>query len=137
MFTMFEKVQQYLSRFDKKSYIVESEIIAFGIAPGRVKGSLLRRHRSLDSEFNPHPNCVVAPLNKAVYDDYLCLVASNKQQTYDERSQTSTGKLGKLSSPKRVRIRPKDSATIASSGAEDKDASIDKLPITLKFFEML
>ena len=32
------------------------------------------------SGFNPHPGHVVASLDKTVYDDYLCLVASNKQQ---------------------------------------------------------
>ena len=30
--------------------------------------------------FNPHPGHVVASLDKTLYDDYLCLVASNKQQ---------------------------------------------------------
>ena len=30
--------------------------------------------------FNPHPSHVVASLDKTLYDDYLCLVASNKQQ---------------------------------------------------------
>ena len=38
---------------------------------------------------------VDASLDKAFYYDYLCWVASNKQQIYVERSQTSTGKLGK------------------------------------------
>ena len=32
------------------------------------------------SGFNPHPSDVVASLDKTLYDDYLCLVASNKQQ---------------------------------------------------------
>ena len=32
------------------------------------------------SGFNPHPGQVVASLDKTLYDDYLCLVASNKQQ---------------------------------------------------------
>ena len=32
------------------------------------------------STFNPHPGHVVASLDKAFYDDYLCMVASNKQQ---------------------------------------------------------
>ena len=30
--------------------------------------------------FNPHPRQVVVLLDMALYDDYLCLVASNKQQ---------------------------------------------------------
>ena len=53
---------------------------------------------------------LVPSLDKTLYDDYLCLVASNKQQIYVERSQTSTGKLGKWLIPKRVRIRLKHSA---------------------------
>ena len=32
------------------------------------------------SGFNPHPGHVVASLDKTRYDDYLCLVALNKQQ---------------------------------------------------------
>ena len=32
------------------------------------------------SGFNPHPGYAVASLGKTLYDDYLCLVASNKQQ---------------------------------------------------------
>ena len=32
------------------------------------------------SGFNPHPSHVVASLDKTLYDDYLCLVVSNKQQ---------------------------------------------------------
>ena len=37
------------------------------------------------SGFNSHPGYVVASLNEALYDDYLCLVASNKQQfTWEE-----------------------------------------------------
>ena len=46
-------------------------------------------------------------LDKTLYDDYLCLVTSNKRQIYVERSETSTGKLGKRSTPKKVRIGPK------------------------------
>ena len=30
--------------------------------------------------FNPHPGLVVASLNKTIFDDYLCLVALNKQK---------------------------------------------------------
>ena len=32
------------------------------------------------SGFNPHPSHTVGSLDKTLYDDYLCLVASNKQQ---------------------------------------------------------
>ena len=59
------------------------------------------------SRFNPHPGHVVVSLDKTLYDHYLCLAASNKQQIYMERSQTSIGKPGKWSTLKRVRIHPK------------------------------
>ena len=39
------------------------------------------------SGFNPHPGHVVASLDKTLYDDYLCLVASNKQQIQWTRIQ--------------------------------------------------
>ena len=45
----------------------------------------------------------VASLDNTLYDDYLCLVVSNKQQIYGGRSQTLIGNLGKRSTPKRVR----------------------------------
>jgi len=32
------------------------------------------------SWFNPHSGHVFSSLHKTLYDDYLCLVASNKQQ---------------------------------------------------------
>ena len=60
--------------------------------------------------FNRHPGLVVAFLDKTLYNDYLCLVASNKLQICLRISQTSTGKLGKWSTPKRMRNRPKHSA---------------------------
>ena len=47
---------------------------------------------SHDHGFNPHPGHVFASLNKTLYDDYLCLVALNKQQIYVGRSYRSTGK---------------------------------------------
>ena len=37
--------------------------------------------------FNPHSGHVVASLGKLLYDDYLCLVASNKQQIQWTRIQ--------------------------------------------------
>ena len=39
---------------------------------------------------------VVASLDKALYDDHLCLVASNKQQIYVERSQPENLENGEL-----------------------------------------
>ena len=45
---------------------------------------------------NPYPGSDVATLGKALNDNYLNLVASNKQQTYIGRGQMSTRKLGKM-----------------------------------------
>ena len=59
------------------------------------------------SGFNLDLGHVVASFDNALYDDYLCLVASNKQQIYVGKSQTSTGKPGKWSAHKRLRICPK------------------------------
>ena len=102
---------------------VESDSI--GSMAKRVKASFLQRPWSRDHGFNLHPGHVVASLDKTLYDDYLCLVALNKQQIYMGRSPRPTGKLGKWSTPKQVRIRPKDSATVAFSWKEDEDASIN------------
>ena len=45
----------------------------------------LRVQKQNDSDpwsgFNLHPGHVIASLDKTLYDDYLCLVALNKQQT--------------------------------------------------------
>ena len=43
---------------------------------GKVKATTLIAR----SGFNPYPGYVVASLDKLLYDNYLCLVASNKQQ---------------------------------------------------------
>ena len=48
------------------------------------------------SEFNPHPGHVVASLDKTLYDNYLCLVASNKQQIYEGRGQNVNRKAWKM-----------------------------------------
>jgi len=40
----------------------------------------------------PHPRRVVAFLNKVLYNIYLCLMASNKQQSYWEEVKKSTAK---------------------------------------------
>ena len=48
---------------------------------GREEKSVVFTTTLIEScEFNPHPGHVVASLDKMLYDDYLCLVASNKQQ---------------------------------------------------------
>ena len=61
-----------------------------------VKASFLRRLWSQDHEFNPHPGHVVASLDKKLYDNYLCSVASNKQQIYVGRSQNLNRKAWKM-----------------------------------------
>ena len=76
--------------------------------------------------FNSHRGHVIQSLDKAFYGNYLCLVASNKRQIFTGKSQTSTGRLRKQSATKRVRIRPKDSVTVAFSWQEEKDASFNQ-----------
>ena len=61
-------------KFDFLAYA----LIFVGSVAGRVKASFLTLIAR--SKFNPHPGHVVASLDKAVYDDYLCMVASNKEQ---------------------------------------------------------
>jgi len=62
---------------------------------------------------------VVATLDKALYDDYLCLVASNhcfeQAANLVAKSQRNNWKTCKWTTSKRVRIRPKYSATVAFS----------------------
>jgi len=71
------------------------------------------------SRFNSHPyRHVAASLDKA---RWLCLVASNKQHNSVVRSQRNNRKTRKWTTAKRVRIRPKYSATVAFSWQEDKD----------------
>ena len=53
-------------------------------------------HLIMMIEFNPHPGHVVASLDKTLYDNYLCLVASNKQQIYVGRSQNANRKARKM-----------------------------------------
>ena len=46
----------------------------------KSKGVVLTTTLIARFEFNPHPGHVVASLDKAFYDDYLCMVALNEQQ---------------------------------------------------------
>jgi len=64
-------------------------------------------------KLSPSSRRVVASLDKVLYDNYLCLVASNKQLINWELINCE--KLGKSATPKQVRIRPKYSATVAFS----------------------
>jgi len=74
----------------------------------------------------------VASLDKALYDDYLCLVASIKQQIQWQEVKETTGKLGNEQLiPKWVRIRPNYSATVAFSSQEDKDGTNEQINIAL------
>ena len=57
--------------------------------------------------FNLHSGHVVASLNKTLYDGYFCLVALNKKSIKVAGSQISIGMFGIRSTPKRVKIRPK------------------------------
>ena len=58
------------------------------------------------SGFNPHPGHVVASLDKTLYDDYLCLVASNKQQISGQEFEEIHWKIGSSETPKQLRIPP-------------------------------
>jgi len=79
-------------------------------------GSLAERVKSRDLGSIPtlivH---VVAFLDKALYDDYLCLVASNKAVNSVVRSQRNSRKTRKWTTPKQERIRAKYSANVAFS----------------------
>ena len=57
-------------------------------------------------EFNPHHGHVVASLNKTLYDDYLCLVALNKQQIQCQEFEEIHKNIGSQETPKQVRIPP-------------------------------
>ena len=73
-----------------------------GSVAEKSKGVVLTTNLIARYWFNSHLGHVPASLDKALYDDYLCLVASDKQQIYIEV---------KCSTPKLVRtIRPKKKA---------------------------
>ena len=44
------------------------------------KGAVFTTTLIASSRYNSHPDQVVASLDDTLYDNYLCLVASNKQQ---------------------------------------------------------
>ena len=50
-----------------------------------------------------------------LHDDYLCLVESGKQQIKEVRSKIQPENLETKATPKRVRIRPTHSASVAFS----------------------
>ena len=54
------------------------------------------------SGFNPHSGLVVASLDKTLYDDYLCLVASNKQQIQWQEFEEIHRNIGSSETPKQV-----------------------------------
>ena len=63
-------------KFDFSAYV-----LIFRRQRGREsKGVVFTTTLIARSKFNPHPGHVFASLEKAFYDDYLCMVASNKQQ---------------------------------------------------------
>ena len=95
-----------------------------GSVAARVKESFLQRFWLRDLGFNPHPGQVVASLDKTLYDHYICLVASNKQQSYEARCQTliESLKYGQLLSEWGRFVRNK-SVTVVFSYVEDKYGS--------------
>ena len=58
------------------------------------------------SGFNSHPSHVVASLDTTLYDDYLCLVASNKHQFQWTKFEEIQRNIELSESPKQVRIPP-------------------------------
>ena len=75
-------------------------VLIFGRQRGRdSKGVVFTTTLIARSTFNPYPGHVVASLDKAFYDDYLCIVALNKQKIRKKFT-------GTLETPKQVRIRP-------------------------------
>ena len=63
-------------KFDFSAYI-----LIFRRQRGREsKGVVIKTTLIARSTFNLHPGHVVASLEKAFYDNYLCMVASSKQQ---------------------------------------------------------
>ena len=72
----------------------------------RVKASFLQRPESHNLGFNPNPDHAVAFLDKTLFDDYLCLVALNKQQIQWTRIQKIHNNIGSLETLKQVRIPP-------------------------------
>ena len=80
-----------------------------------AKTSIARRPWLHEHGLYPRRGHIFAFFDKTLYNDYLCLVASNKQQIYVARSQTSAEKFENQSTPKQIRIRRKDSATVAFS----------------------
>ena len=73
----------------------------------RVKASFLRRPRSHDLGSTRTQVTWLRPWIRRFTMIISAWWLRTKQHIYVERSQTSTGKLGTRSTPKRVRIRPK------------------------------
>ena len=64
-------------KFDFSAYV-----LIFRRQRGREsKGVVFTTTSIARSMFNPHPGHVIASLDKAFCDNYLCVLASNKQQT--------------------------------------------------------
>ena len=73
------------------------------------------------SGFNSHPDHVVASLDKGLYDDYFCLVSSNKRKIYVARSESKSLECGEfLSGWERFVCVKTPVRTVASSWVEDK-----------------
>ena len=65
--------------------------------------------------YDGHDRNVDGFLDKALLDNYLCLVESNKQQIEKVRSKIQAENLETRATPKRVWIRPMHSVSVAFS----------------------
>ena len=65
----------------RRNYFYKNRFLSFSRQRGRMSKGVVFTTTLIEwSGFNPHPGHVVASLDKTLYDDYLCLVASNKYQ---------------------------------------------------------
>ena len=67
--------------------------------------------------FTVHPGYVVASLDKTLYNDYLCLMASNKKQTCGQELKEILGIMGLLKTPKQVQLPLNHEVIIAMKSA--------------------
>ena len=62
--------------------------------------------KSPDLAFSNVDRYVVTSLDRMLYDDYRCLLASKKQQIHWTRTRRNPRNIGSLETPKQVRIPP-------------------------------
>jgi len=77
--------------------IIDEQVTRIGSMAKRVKASFLQRpcdhYRLIYVQLSLSLHCFAIGLDRAIYDDYPCLVASNKQKTNWEEVKESAGKL--------------------------------------------